>query len=89
LVESTLDVRRWPELSRELLELNDRMQIVKVGMSESGEVTLSCQVLAAGFDYEMLTRILGILGYYADEVAPDIAQRLDADGFSGRPPFLS
>lgn len=89
LVDSTFDVMRWPDLSRELLELNGRMQLAKVAVSDFGELCLSCQVLAAGFDFEMLTRILGILGYYADEVGPEIAQRLASTLDPERPVFLS
>ena len=88
LIDSTLEVTHWPELSRELLELNARMQLVKVGLA-GGEVCLSCQVLAAGFDFDMLTRVLGIIGYYADEVAPDIASRIVETGYEGRPALLS
>lgn len=89
LVELTLDVHRRPDLSRELLELNARLQLAKVALTESGEVSLACQVLAAGFDFDMLTRILGILGYYADEIGPDIAHRMATSCQHERPLFLS
>jgi len=89
LIDLTLDSVRCPVLSRDLLELNARMQVVKVAVSEGGEVSLSCQVLASGFDSEMLSRILGIIGYYADEVAPEIYHRMAAYGFYGRPTLLS
>src|SRR4051794_6388849 len=65
LIDLTLDSIRSPVLSRDLLELNSRMQMVKVAVDEGGEVSLSCQVLVNGFDYEMLGRVLGIIGYYA------------------------
>jgi hypothetical protein len=89
LIDLTLDSVRSPVLSRDLLELNARMQMVKVAVNETGEVSLSCQVLAAGFDYDMLGRVLGIIGYYADEVAPEIYHRLASYGFYGRPALLS
>lgn len=89
LVDLTMELGRWPDLSRELLELNARMQIVKVGVTEDGELTLACQVLSTGFDFEMLTRILGIIGYYADEVTPEIYHRLASRSDHGRPTLLS
>ncbi len=89
LIDLSLDAVSCPALSRGLLELNDRMQLVKVAVTEGGEVSLACQVLAAGFDFDMLARILGIIGYYADEIAPEIYQRLAAFGFYGRPTLLS
>ena len=89
LIDLVLDGASCPVLSREMLELNDRLQLVKLAVSERGEVSLVCQVLASGFTGEMLSRILGILGYYADEVAPEIYHRLAAVGFYGRPAMLS
>lgn len=78
LIDLTLDRSRWPDLAHDLLELNNRLQLVKVGVSDGGEIVLSCQVLSTGFDFEVLARILGIIGYYADEVTPEIYGRLAA-----------
>ncbi len=78
LIDLVLDRARWPELAHDLLELNNRLQLVKLGVTDGGEIVLACQVLAAGFDFEILARILGIIGYYADEVAPEIYGRLAA-----------
>ena len=78
LIDLRLDRARWPDLAHDLLELNNRLQLVKVGVSEDGEIVMACQVLAAGFDFEILTRVLGIIGYYADEVTPEIYGRLAA-----------
>ncbi len=89
LVDLTLELGRCPDLSRDLLELNGRMQMVKVGLTEEGELSLACQVLSTGFNYEMLTRILGILGYYANEVTPEIYHRLATRNDHGRPTLLS
>jgi len=89
LIDLVLDGVSSPLLSREMLELNDSLQLVKLAVSDLGEVSLVCQVLANGFNSDMLGRILGILGYYADEVAPEIYQRLADIGFYGRPTLLS
>lgn len=88
LVDGHVEPRVSPELAKCLLEFNSRMQVVKLGLTEDGEVTLSCQVLAAGFDYDTLTRILGILGYYADTVAPEILARTTMAPPGGRPSLL-
>ena len=89
LIDLTLDRTRWPELAIDLLELNHRLQLVKLGVTDGGEIVMSCQVLSSGFDYETLARILGIVGYYADEVAPEIYGRLAAYCPETRPAFLS
>lgn len=89
LLELDIDARRIPLLVRELLELNHKLQIVKLAFNEGGELTLSCQLLVTGFDFESLTRILGILAYYADEIAPDIYERIEQiAGGQERPPRL-
>ncbi len=89
LVDLVLDSVSCPVLSREMLELNGRLQLVKLAVSERGEVSLTCQVLANGFNGDMLGRILGIIGYYADEVAPEIYHLIAAVGHYGRPTLLS
>lgn len=91
LLEVDIDARRIPSLVRELLELNHKLQIVKLAFNEGGELVLACQLLVTGFDFEALTRILGILAYYADEIAPDLYERLDqlARGRGQGPRLLS
>jgi hypothetical protein len=89
LVDLDLDWSQWPELSRDLLELNSQTKLVKLAVSDAGDVSLSCQVLAAGFDFEMLSRILGIIGYYADEITRDILARLERYGYQFAPAMLS
>jgi hypothetical protein len=89
LLELDIDPRRAPQLVRELLELNQKLQLVKLALTEGGELMLACQLLAIGFDFETLTRALGILAYYADEIAPDLHARLEqAARLGGREPRL-
>lgn len=80
LIDLRIDSPRYQMLSRELLELNTRLQVAKLAVNDVGEVSLACQVLANSFDADMLGHILGIIGYYADEVAPEIYHRLAAFG---------
>jgi hypothetical protein len=78
LIDVLVDCGRWPRLPRELLELNGRLKLVKVAVNEDGEVTLACQVLTASLSYDAFSRLLGIIGYYAEEVGPEILARLTA-----------
>ena len=78
LIDVLVDCGRWPRLPRELLELNGRLKLVKVAVTEEGEVALACQVLAATLSYDAFSRLLGIIGYYAEEVGPEILSRLTA-----------
>lgn len=86
---ATLEGREASDLSRDLLELNGRLQLVKLGLDQDGEILLSCQVLAAGFDFDMLSHILGIIGYYAEELAPMLQERFETLDPGARPPLLS
>ncbi len=89
LIDLLVDSPRDHGLTRELLELNSRLQLAKIAVSEMGEVSLSCQVLTNNFGLETLGRVLGILGYYADEIAPEIYEKLATVGFDEIPTMLS
>ncbi|MBM4251274.1 MAG: hypothetical protein FJ146_04845 [Deltaproteobacteria bacterium] len=89
LIDLLVDSPRDHGLSRELLELNSRLQLAKIAVSELGEVSLSCQVLTNNFGLETLGRVLGILGYYADEIAPEIYEKLATGGLDDIPTMLS
>jgi hypothetical protein len=54
-----------------------------------GEVSLACQVLTNNFGLDTLGRVLGILGYYADEIAPEIYEKLATVGLDEIPAMLS
>ena len=80
LLDLDLDLRRTPTLVREFLELNHKLQMVKLTLTESGELSMACQLLTLGFDFEILACILGILAYYADEIAVEIHARIQQAG---------
>ena len=89
LIDLLVDTTGSQTLTRDLLELNARLQLAKIAVNDIGEVSLSCQVLVNRFDSDMLSRILGILGYYADEVAPEIYHRLANSDLCVNPLMLS
>jgi hypothetical protein len=75
----------WPALTRELLEVNQQLKLVRLVASSSGELSLTCRVLTAGFNYASFARILEVLGYYADVLQAEISPRLMARGYLGAP----
>jgi hypothetical protein len=89
LIDLLVDCPRDHGLARDLLELNSRLQLAKIGVSDLGEVSLSCQVLTNNFSQDTLGRVLGILGYYADEIAPEIYEKLATGGLDELPTMLS
>ena len=88
LVDLVIEATRYPNLTRHLLELNDRLQLVKIAVNKEGEVTMSAQLLSSGFTEDSLYRVLGIIGYYADEVAPEIYHRVAKVGTKEKPVLL-
>lgn len=89
LIEIDFDVRAKAQLAVELLELNTNLQLVKLSISEDGDIGLSCQVLSTAFDGDVLAKVLGIIAYYAESVVQEISSRLIHEITSGRPQFLS
>jgi hypothetical protein len=89
LVDVDFDVRARAHIAVELLELNTSLQLVKLAISEEGEIGLSCQVLSTAFDAEVLAKVLGIIAYYAESVVQEISGRLVHEITNGRPQFLS
>ena len=49
LIDLRIDSPRYQMLSRELLELNTRLQVAKLAVNDVGEVSLGCQVLGTRF----------------------------------------
>lgn len=89
LIEIDFDLRARPYLACDLLELNTNLQLVKLAIAEDGEIGLSCQVLSTAFDADTLSKVLGILAYYAESVVHEISSRLTDEMTLGRPQFLS
>jgi len=58
----------YPEVSLKLLELNHDCQLVKLGIDEFGDVTLSAQLLTSCVDFGVFSDYLGVIGYYADKI---------------------
>lgn len=84
LVHTTLDWTNAPEAMRFLLDLNDRVQLVRIAIDENGTIVMRAQVLTDGFGSEQLHHVLGIVGYYADSLSREITLKLQAMGFAER-----
>jgi hypothetical protein len=89
LIDLKVDCLTMPGLSRFLLEINNKLKFVKLGVTRQGVIILSAQALVVGFDYEHFARLIGVMGYYADEIAPQIYDRIDSGIGGQRPALLS
>ncbi len=82
---------QWPEVLKGLHELNDRCQFVKLLITDQGKVFLSAHSLRAGFDFDQLKTIIGIIAYYADSLYEEVIDLLRNAGFNTHyiSPFLT
>lgn len=76
-----VDWEYWPELAAYLLTLNNDSKMVKLGIDENDEISLSMDILVKNLKYENFSHSLGILGYYADYFYDKILNQLHALGF--------
>jgi hypothetical protein len=89
LIDIDFDLRSRAHLACNLLELNASLQLVKLGVTDDGEIALSCQVLSTACDADVLAKVLGILAYYAESVIHEIKSRFAHEMMGGRPQLLS
>lgn len=81
LMKLGVDWYAWPELSRFLLERNHDFHMVKIGIDEYGEVSLSLQLFNYNFAYEVFSDALGIIGHYTEIFYDELLQELHNMGF--------
>ena len=81
LLKVDLDWCSWPEALRYILELNHDSQLVKLGLDEFGEVSLSIQLFTHSFTYEAFSDAMGVLGHYADLLHDELSQKLAEIGY--------
>ncbi len=91
LMKLGMDWDSWPELMRFILELNHDSRMVKVGIDEFGELTLSFYVFASRLTYTEFADALGVIGHYAERIYDEMHRQLDAIGFQWKraPSFLT
>lgn len=67
--------RRSPAALFEVLALNNELKLARLSLTESGDLRLTIEVLVAQFDAKALDLALGILAYYAEQVANRFGMR--------------
>lgn len=65
------------KLSELLLKANYENSLIKISVSQSGEIVLMIDVLNMGFNYAQFEMIIGIMGYYYDFVFDELHSVLD------------
>ena len=69
-----------------LVQLNQKITVAKLGMSEDGMVLLLVEVFNDNFSYEHLSKVLGLMGYYSEKIHSDILEIVGE--LSGQTRFL-
>jgi len=74
----------WDErFLKAALQFNNDLQFVKLGLNIKGQLTLSCQIINIDLDYEKFSTVVGVLGYYCDELRSFFNNLLDASPQKG------
>ena len=80
LLKLDIDWSLWPEIVRDILELNQDIQLAKLALTPEGSIVLSCQMLTKNMTYENFSDTLGIIGYYAEELYDQLFDRIFKSG---------
>jgi hypothetical protein len=80
LVDFTLNWVEYPDLLAELHSLNRDCKIAKLFISHSDKIVLNFTCLRSGFDCRQWEIVLGLLGYYADNLHDEISHILQRSG---------
>lgn len=81
LMNLGVDWNSWPEISRILLEMNNDCKLVKLGIDENGEISLSLQFFTEEVPYEEFSDGLGVIGYYTEQIYEELSHLLSEVGF--------
>ncbi|MBP6217929.1 MAG: hypothetical protein KA436_05035 [Oligoflexales bacterium] len=59
-----------------LLELNNNLSVVRLGLNEKDTVTLSSESFAEGFSYEQLVLMLGVIAHFSETIQKKLIWKL-------------
>lgn len=86
---TSLTPEKLAYLAQALFELNNDVSLVKVCFEKPGTISLHCQVLCAGFDYQSFQLILGILGHYCNSLSSEIVSLVNEMEIEELPALIS
>ncbi len=68
--------KHWKELLEFILRLNRKISTIKLGIDDEECVVLLAEVFADQISYDYLSKLLGIIGYYAEKIHEQILTRI-------------
>jgi hypothetical protein len=78
-----------PELLEDILRFNHNLKLVRLSLSESGDLCLCYDVFQENLDFDGFSSALGVLGYYCDILTKEIAELIDFHGVESHRPTFS
>ena len=73
LLKIDIDLEAFPEAAAYLLELNHEASMVRLGVDEVGDITMSLNLINGSFSKDDFHLSLGLIGHYADTFYAEIA----------------
>ncbi len=78
-----------PDLLEDILRFNHNLKLVRLSLSESGDLCLCYDIFQESLTYESFSSALGVLGYYCDVLTKEIKDLVLFHGVDSRPPLFS
>ncbi|MBI2603098.1 MAG: hypothetical protein HYW48_08580 [Deltaproteobacteria bacterium] len=69
-----LEKKHRKNMMEYLVQLNQKISVAKLGMSDDGMVLLLVEVFNDNFSYDHLSKVLGLIGYYSEMIHSDILE---------------
>ena len=74
VLSELLEKKQRKNMMEYLLQLNQKISVAKLGMSDDGMILLLVEVFNDNFSYDHLSKVLGLIGYYSEMIHSDILE---------------
>lgn len=81
LLNLDIDWDSWPEIAAGLLEMNDSTSMANLSKDSDGRIVLSLDTFSADLSFDRFSDVIGIIGYYAENLYDQLLTTLDNVGF--------
>lgn len=69
--------KHWKSILEFILRLNRQISTIKLGIDDEDSVVLLAEVFTDQLNYDYLSKLLGIIGYYAEKVQEEVLTRIN------------
>lgn len=68
--------RHWKSILEFILRLNRKISTIKLGIDDEDSIVLLAEVFSEQVTYDYLSKLLGIIGYYAEKIQEQVLTRI-------------